>query len=74
MSSLQVPDEGTPDWEAMVKAAELRQQWNNEGSHAKNGTASVRAGLSPPVASIFPPDTDLTIQLYVIVDYYLYTA
>lgn len=63
-----VPEEGTSDYYTMLEAAKLRNTWRDEGSHAWNKTMDRQRHKR----ATLPPDTDLTIQLYVIVDYYLY--
>ena len=56
------PEKGSIDWKIMAEAEELRQRWKTEGSH--EWTNRVRRQALE--------DTDYVVQIYMIVDYYLY--
>ena len=58
------PEKNTLDWKILNEARNLREQWRLEGSHEWTSKQRVkRQSLS---------STDYTVEIYMIVDYYLY--
>ena len=67
----EVPEVNSSEWKTLQAATKLREKWKAEGSHywSKNRENTL-IKRSKRAADL--PATDYTIQLYFVVDWYLY--